>query len=234
MLGIEPTNARKLANERGIRTDHRLLRRRGRASRSTAEHGPAKIVTAANVFAHIEDIHAIVEAIASMLADRGIFISESHYLLALLETLQYDTIYHEHLRYYSTREPAVPARLHGLEVFHAQQHPDARRLDPRLRGAARTQPIQPSVAADLARSRRRFGPGPTCAEFRQQVVAVEARICNDRARDIEAGRRAVYGIGAPSRASTLINYVGLDDGILDYVLEVSSSHGRSASTSPAR
>ena len=46
-------------------------------------------------------MHAIVDGIVEMLKQDGVFISESHYLIALLDALQYDTIYHEHLRYYS-------------------------------------------------------------------------------------------------------------------------------------
>ena len=54
---------------------------------------------------------------------KGVFISESHYLLSLVETLQYDTIYHEHLRYYSLGSLQYLLRMHGLEVIHARRIP---------------------------------------------------------------------------------------------------------------
>src|SRR5207342_1279658 len=76
-----------------------------------------------NVFAHIEDIHEIVDSIVSLLKDDGLFISESHYLLSLMETLQYDTVYHEHLRYYSLSSLKYLLEMHGLEVVHAKQIP---------------------------------------------------------------------------------------------------------------
>ena len=66
-------------------------------------NGKARVITAANCFAHMEDVHAIAEGIVEMLKPDGVFISESHYLIPLLDTLQYDTIYHEHLRTYSLR-----------------------------------------------------------------------------------------------------------------------------------
>ena len=59
----------------------------------------------------------------SLLADDGLFISESHYLLPLVETLQYDTIYHEHLRYYSLTSLKYLLEMHGLEVIHAKRIP---------------------------------------------------------------------------------------------------------------
>src|SRR5207237_5075389 len=93
------------------------------AAQVVAEHGKAKIVTATNVFAHIENIHEIVESILAMLDGDGIFISESHYLVPLIETLQYDTIYHEHLRYYALQSLQQLLQLHGLEVIHAKRIP---------------------------------------------------------------------------------------------------------------
>ena len=87
------------------------------------EHGAASVVTAANCFAHIEDVHAIVDGIVEMLTPDGVFISESHYLIRLLDTLQYDTIYHEHLRYYSLTSLKHLLEMHDLEVFHARPIP---------------------------------------------------------------------------------------------------------------
>ena len=58
-----------------------------------------------------------------MLKDDGTFISESHYLIGLLDTLQYDTVYHEHLRYYSVASLKHLLGMHGLEVFHARPIP---------------------------------------------------------------------------------------------------------------
>ena len=100
VLGIEPTEVGKIAASRGIPTLTRYFTPAA-AAEVRAEHGPARIVTAANCFAHIEDVHSIVEGILDLLAADGVFISESHYLIGLLDRLQYDTVYHEHLRYYS-------------------------------------------------------------------------------------------------------------------------------------
>ena len=110
-----------------------------------AKHGAAKVITAANCFAHIEDVHAIVEGIIEMLAPDGVFISESHYLIKLLETLQYDTIYHEHLRYYSVGSLKHLLEMHGLEVFHARpipSHGGSIRVYAARKG---TRPVQASV-----------------------------------------------------------------------------------------
>ena len=95
VLGIEPTDVAKIAIERGIPTVTEFFRP-DVAREVRDEHGSARLVTAANCFAHIEDIHSIVEGILVLLDDGGVFVSESHYLISLLYRLQYDTIYHEH------------------------------------------------------------------------------------------------------------------------------------------
>ena len=107
VLGIEPTDVGHIAQSHGITTlQHYFGPEVAREAKS--QHGTAKIVTAANCFAHIEDVHAIVDGIIELLAPDGVFISESHYLISLLDRLQYDTIYHEHLRYYSLTDPFPP------------------------------------------------------------------------------------------------------------------------------
>ncbi|HEY4981092.1 MAG TPA: class I SAM-dependent methyltransferase, partial [Pseudolabrys sp.] len=122
VLGIEPTDVGDIANQRGIPT---LKRYFGVdiAREVKRDYGPARVVTAANCFAHIEDVHAIVDGIVEMLAPDGVFISESHYLIGLLDTLQYDTVYHEHLRYYSVASLKHLLEMHDLDVFHARPIP---------------------------------------------------------------------------------------------------------------
>lgn len=219
--GIEPSLVGNLANQRGIPTWISFF---GRpiADRVRSEEGPATIVTATNVFAHIEDIHEIVESILLLLDERGMFITESHYLMSLLETLQYDTIYHEHLRYYSLHSLKYLLQSHGLELIHARRiptHGGSIRVYAARTGA---HTARPSVAGMLA-AEAAAGVGSTrLAELKRRAVVSKLELHGLLAAIKKAGGR-VFGIGAPSRASTLINYVGLDDGILDCVLEVKDS-----------
>jgi C-methyltransferase C-terminal domain/Methyltransferase domain/Putative zinc binding domain len=223
VLGIEPSQAGSVAREQGIDTLTAYF------SRETArdvlgEHGKASIVTAANVFAHITEPHMVVDAITDLLADDGIFVSESHYLLPLIETVQYDTIYHEHLRYYHLGALNRLLRSHDLEIFRVKPiptHGGSIRVYSARRGR---RPIDKSVVEQFAaEDRAGITDGSALVSFRKRVVSSKLALMAllDGIKR-EGGR--VYGIGAPSRASTLINYVGLDEGILDCVLEVSSSH----------
>ncbi|MBI3850089.1 MAG: class I SAM-dependent methyltransferase [Verrucomicrobia bacterium] len=221
VYGIEPTNAGKLAQERGINT-HISFFNRAAVKKAVTEQGRASMITATNVFAHIEDVHEIVDCIMELLADDGIFISESHYWLSLLETLQYDTIYHEHLRYYSVTALKNLLGAHGLEIINTKRiptHGGSIRVYAARQGRY---PVRDSVAATLAEESRELTDAKLQA-FKQNVVNSKLALYALLA-DIKAKGERVYGLGAPSRASTLINYVGLDDGILDCVLEIKGSY----------
>ncbi|HYC18253.1 MAG TPA: class I SAM-dependent methyltransferase [Pseudolabrys sp.] len=221
VLGIEPTDVSDIANQRGIPTIKRYFGVEV-AREVKREFGVASVVTAANCFAHIEDVHAIVDGIVEMLKPDGVFISESHYLIPLLDTLQYDTIYHEHLRYYSLTSLKHLLEMHGLEVFHA-------RLIPSHGGSIRvyaarhgTRSVQDDVQRMLATEPRGDAMVKRLETFRRDVILSKLRLLSMLCELKERGAR-VAGISAPSRASTLVNYVGLDEGLIDYVCEIAGS-----------
>lgn len=221
VLGIEPSQVGNIANQRGITTWISFFSP-DVAARVRREQGAASVVTATNVFAHIESIHDIVNGILAMLDENGIFISESHYLISLLETLQYDTIYHEHLRYYSLHSLRYLLNMHGLEVTHAKRiptHGGSIRVYAARKGV---HAVRSSVSEILDMERSGGAWEERLRAFSDRTVRSKLDLLKLLA-DIKARGERVYGIGAPSRASTLINYVGLNDGILDCVLEVKGS-----------
>lgn len=219
--GIEPTNTARLAIARGIPTLQTFFDATA-AERVLSEQGPARVITATNVFAHMEDVHRVVETVVRSLTDDGLFVTESHYWVALVETLQYDTIYHEHLRYYTLGSLHYLLAEHDLEIVHAKRIP-THGGSIRVYAARRGQhAIRPSVEALLSAERGETDEA-AIQRFRQGVVLSKLGL-HALLLDIRARRERVYGIGAPSRASTLVNYVGLDEQMLDRVLEIRGSH----------
>ncbi len=221
VLGIEPTQVGNLANKRGIPTLIGFLRRE-LVEKVKREHGPATVVTATNVFAHIPNIHEVVDDLLCLLDERGVFISESHYLLSLIETLQYDTIYHEHLRYYSLHSLRYLFEMHDLEIIHAKQiptHGGSIRVYAARKGSHQ---VQPSVDTLLEKETLAGIDEKNLKEFRRRTVLSKLQL-SALLNDIKRKDHRIYGVGAPSRASTLINYVGLDDGIIDCVVEIEGS-----------
>jgi len=221
VFGIEPTDTCRIASDRGIETANTFFGPKAAAD-VVERHGRCKIVTATNVFAHIEHVHEIVDSILAMLDREGVFISESHYLLALIETLQYDTIYHEHLRYYSLQSLKHLFAMHDLEIIHAKRiptHGGSIRVYAARKGE-RT--VQPSVAKLLAVEDQRL-TWECFMDFRSRVSQSKLDLMA-MLKGIRGEGNRVYGIGAPSRASTLVNYVGLDASIVDCVMEIKGSY----------
>ncbi|RYZ76633.1 MAG: methyltransferase domain-containing protein, partial [Proteobacteria bacterium] len=222
VTGVEPSLAAELANSRGIKTNMRFFDDEA-VAQIISESGKADLVTAANVFAHIADVHSVVRSIRSLLTEDGVFVSESHYLLPLLQTLQYDTIYHEHLRYYSLHSLQYLFEKNGLEIFHVKMiptHGGSVRVYTAPKGL---RPVQASVGEALAKEKEAgLLTGGVFKEFREAVLRSKLELMS-LLEKVKKEKRRVVGIGAPSRASTLINYVGLDEQIMDCVLEVSSS-----------
>jgi hypothetical protein len=223
VLGVEPSQAAEIGMKQGIPMvkDYFSLKT---AQEVCSHHGQAKIVTAANVFAHIKDVHEIVKGIIHLLSPEGIFISESHYLLDLVETLQYDTVYHEHLRHYSLGSLCYLLNQHGLEVIRVKRiptHGGSIRVYAARKGRY---PVDASVQECLALEKSTgLTSGEIFDSFRMRVIQSKLDLMK-LLSGVKAEGKRVVGIGAPSRATTLMNYVGLDDGLIDCVLEVSSSH----------
>lgn len=222
VCGIEPTLMASLANERGIRSIMAFFGPES-AARAVAECGRATVVTATNVFAHIEDVHRVVDSVLAMLTPDGVFVTESHYLMSLLETLQYDTVYHEHLRHYSLGSLSYLLNMHGLEVIHAKRiptHGGSIRVYAARKG---TRPVQATVQRILDEEQ---AGGPLAA----RMTAFARRVAQSKLqlhavlRDLHQAGARIYGVGAPSRASTLITYCALDAQIISCVVEIQGSY----------
>lgn len=221
VLGVTPEEIGKFAQEKGIDTIIDFFTGRV-VDRIIKNYGRVKIITATNVFAHMENIHEVLKNIKRLLAPDGVFISESHYLYSLIKTLQYDTIYHEHMRYYSLASLEYLLAMHGLEVFHAKKIPSHG-------GSIRVYASRPgkykvlkTVGQMLSMEKATVTSKKSLFEFKQRVVLSKIKLY-DLLLSIKKKGKRIYGIGAPSRGSTLVNYVGLDDGILDCVCEIRGS-----------
>jgi hypothetical protein len=221
VVGIEPTDTGALARERGIPTLQAFFDPDS-VEAVLREHGRPRLVTATNVFAHIPDVHAVVDAVESLVGADGYFVSESHYLGDLIETLQYDTIYHEHLRYYSLTSMAVLLDRHGFQVVHVKRiptHGGSIRVYATKADEAPDRTVAELFAEEEARG---FTDESWIPDFRHRVAQSKLDLITLLGELKQDGAR-IYGIGAPSRASTLVNFVGLDDGIVDCVLEIATS-----------
>ena len=120
VCGIEPTDSAKEADRSGIPTVQDFINS-GSAKKVIKRFGKAKIVTATNAFAHIENVHRLVGNIKKLMSKDAVFISESQYLMDIVQKLEFDTIYHEHLRFYSLKPLAKLFSSIGMSLVDAER-----------------------------------------------------------------------------------------------------------------
>jgi len=220
VLGITPENVGKIAIKKGIPTLIRYFDK-GTAKLVANKYGKAKIITATNVFAHIENVNELMKNILSLLKKDGVFISESHYLVSLIKTNQYDTIYHEHLRYYSLSSLKYLFKKYGLKIIHAKKintHGGSIRVY-----ATKNKKFKINSSVNkILNFEKKYLNWKTFDSFKKNVFKSKINLYSIL-KNIKKQNKKICGIGAPVRATTLINYVGLDENIIDYVLEIDGS-----------
>ena len=219
-LGIDPSSASLLAKEKGIPTLTAFFNEET-ASEVKKEYKTADVITATNVFAHVADLHSFLRGGKFLLAPSGVFVSESGYLLDMLETLGYDAIYHEHLRYYALHPLARLFAQYGMEIFDAERipsHNGSIRVFAARKGAY---PVAQSIGELLAlEESAKLREKETLMQFAKRVHehkhALRKLISDIRT----SGKRAV-GIGAPAKGNTLLNFCGFGVKEIEYLAEKS-------------
>jgi hypothetical protein len=194
LIAVEPTDqARKIGPPVIV---YQKFFTSGLASRIRDTYGPAQIVTAYNVLAHVPDPHDFMQGVATLLSGGGTFVTENHDLSAVMSGLQIDTVYHEHLRYYDLVTLGRLLSDHGFTVWSSQQIP-----------------------AHGGSFRVRAGRMDTGLQHRADMV-------KDRLtallRMLTDGGAPVYGVGAATRATPLMHFTGADK-FLTCVCEIAGS-----------
>jgi hypothetical protein len=175
-----------------------------------------------NVYAHIPDIQGTTRAIARALSDDGVFVFEVHYLGKVLDEMQYDMIYHEHLYYYSLLSAMRHFARYDMQVFDIKPIPihagSLRFYVGKRRGKYGNQ-VSPAVreleGVERARGYDRY---ETFQRFSEQVHAHRAKLVGVLESLKRSGHR-IAGYGASGRANTLIQFCGITHEHLDYMID---------------
>lgn len=220
VLGIEPSaNVATVAREEGVETLDGFFTKK-MAKDIVAKYGKAKIVTANNVFAHIDDLDEIVSGVKELLADDGVFVTESHYLLDLIEHMEFDTVYHEHLCYYSVKplchlferfdmEVAAVERVktHGgsIRVFARKKMGNS--IDSSVNELLELE--EQSGLHSLSRFR----------DFQKDAEEVRNKLVS-LIRGFRKEDKVVVAYGAPAKGNTLLNFCGFTSDDISYVTDI--------------
>ena len=220
VLGVTPENVGKIAIKKGIPTLLNYFDKKI-ANKIVSKYGKAKIVTATNVFAHIDKLNNLMKDIKKVLVKDGIFISESHYFIKILKTLQYDTVYHEHMRYYSLTTLNKLFKLYGLRIFHAKEidtHGGSIRVyasfSKKFKRTNNVKKILNKEAYELNNKKLEV--------FKKKIINTKIENLKILSEIVKKGK-TIVAVGAPTRGSTLVSYFGLDENMIQAVLEVKNS-----------
>ncbi len=217
VMGIEPTDIARYARESGIPTVQGFFTQ-AIAWNISSNHGKAHIITMTNVFAHMADLGEVMRGVCEMLADDGVLVIENHYLLDILERNQFDSIYHEHVRTYTLKSLMLLFSQYDLEVFDVQRVP---RYGGNIRvfiGRNGRHAIATSVRELL---RKEEAAGLSDAETWQRFLV---RVLDGRDAFMEfAYHSELAGCSAPGRASTLLNWYGVNDHLMPWTGELDGS-----------
>lgn len=192
------------------------------ASSIIDEYGKADLVMANNVFAHISDINGVTEAVRKVLADEGVFIFEVHYLGKIIEDLQYDFIYHEHIYYYSLLALENHLRRHGMAIFDIKPipiHGGSIRYYAAKKGSRHAKNISFRVE-ELRRQEKELGydKPETYQNFSSRIADKKKKLMG-LLETLRRKGRSVAGYGASGRANTIIQYCGISDKHVAFMID---------------
>jgi len=218
-LGIEPApNVAQAATEKGIPTQVRFFGV-DLAGELVDEGRRADLLLANNVMAHVPDLNDFVRGMKTLLAEGGTITVEVQHLLRLMEGNQFDTIYQEHYCYFSLISVQAVFASHGLSLFDVEELP-SHGGSIRIYGRhADDRPPLPSVTRLLeeeeAKGLRRI---ETYLSFGEKVVETKCKLLEFLIQARRAGKK-IAGYGAPGKGNTLLNYCGIREDFLDYVVD---------------
>jgi SAM-dependent methyltransferase len=221
VLGIEPaSNVAEVARAAGVPTmDEFFGEALGRRVRD--EFGPADLIIANNVLAHVPDLNDFVAGFAALVAPTGVVTIEFPHLLRTIAGMQFDTVYHEHFSYLSLIALEPLFARHGLEIVEVAELPTHGGSLRVFVAPAGSRPVDPSVARTL-REERDAGLDrlDTYAAFGSRVARIKDAFV---AFLLDAKRRGatVAGYGAAAKATTLLNYAGVRSDLIPYIADKS-------------
>lgn len=216
VLGVEAAKGiAAIANKDGVPTEHAFF------NLETADRIGKKfdVFNAAGVFFHLEELHSVTQAIKKYLAEGGVFVVQFLYMKSIMENRAFDQIYHEHLLYYTLKTISTLLERHGLALFDAEfssihggtiigyvGHKGERAPSERLQKMKAEE--EASGCNELSAYRA----------FAKSIETLKKENLDFLEKKKKEGKR-IFGMGAPVKGNTLLNYFGIGKNLLDCLVE---------------
>lgn len=225
VLGIDPaTGPVEKARESGVTTIHDFFTK-DLAEKLHSDGKKADVFLANNVLAHVPDLNGFVEGIYTLLKPDGVAVIEAPYVVDLVDHCEFDTIYHQHLCYFSVTALDRLFRRHFLYLNDIQRtaiHGGSLRLFVEPKEA-----VKDSVISLLQQERElKVDRMDYYRDFVDRIEVIKDNLLNIL-WDLKRQDKRVVGYGAAAKATTLLSYFGIDKTLLDYVADLNPfKHGR--------
>jgi hypothetical protein len=206
-LGVEPArNIAAMAEARGIPTVARFFDRTS-ARDIREQHGPASVVIGNNVLAHVDDTIGFLTGCRELLGENGRVVIEAPYAVDMLERREFDTVYHEHLCYFSVTSLARLAEGAGLALDRVDRMPvHGGSLRARFRaGAEHAESVRSMMAAERETGVTSLDAWRAFGRDAESIRAALLDLLDTRRRS----GRTLAGYGAPAKGNTLLNFCGI-------------------------
>ncbi len=184
------------------------------------KHGKAHVVSANNVFAHIDDIQSVCRNVFNLLDDAGFFVIEFPYLVTMLDEMFFDMIYHEHVSYIGVTALDYLMKKYGAKIFDIQKvnsHGGSLRVFiGKQNGPFQTQAIV-SELLDLEKQKGCL-QNEVYEKFAARVLNFKKNL-NDMLKKLRSDGKKIFGYGAPAKATTIINFCELTPREIDWIVD---------------
>ena len=205
------------SRKKGIKTINAFYNEE--TARKHFEPGGTRLINASGVFFHLEELHSVIKGIKYMLAEDGVFVVQFMYAGAMVENNNFDTVYHEHLCYYNLRNVIDLLKPYGLEVFdayHSDIHSGS--IIAKVTHAGGTLDKKTEAFRSTLESDKKY----TLEEYLRFFKTVEDYKSSLQGflTGLKLQGKTIYAYGGPAKGNTLLNYCGIDDKIIDKVVEI--------------
>lgn len=223
VLGVEPTDIAKIANKSGIRTIQEFFNYKI-SNKIKNKYGKATIITASNVFAHVNKLEDLLKGVHNLLDDDGVFVSESHYLGSIIEKFQFDSIYHEHLKYYSVKPLIKLFEKYNFIFEKVEKIPNyGGSIRVYARKKSKKYQIGNTVKKLLKEEiKKGYYSQKTYMDFAKKIKNFKSDF-SKKIQNLVSNNKSIIGIGCPGRAMTLLEYCKLNSKSIKYIAEQKES-----------
>ncbi len=219
LVGVEPTNTIFYAKKGGIKTFQDFFNTKS-ANKILRKFGKAKLITTTNVFAHTGELKEFIKAVNVLLSKNGIFVLENHYLKDIVEKVQFDSFYHEHLRTYSLKSLIKLMKYYKLNIVDAytteryngniQAHFGKKKLK-----------ISKNIKQILDKEKKsKLDELSTYISFKEKIEKAKIDLQNFLNKN---PKLSIIGKAFPARASVILNYFSFLKDKLSYIAEQPTS-----------